>query len=360
MSYGTVDSTNDLRGFLESGETKSGAAVTHNTALQAQAVLACARVIAEGLAQVPLHVYRPREQGGVDKARDLGLYRVLHRKPNAFQTAYEWREMTGIHLALAGNAYSFINRVRDEVAELLPFEPGAVRVKQDKDWNITYQVHRPDGGLMDVPAENMLHLRGPSTNGYLGLDGVKLAREAIGLSLTMEEHAARFFANGANGGDLISTEQNLKQEQVDRLRDTWKQLYAGANNAYKTAIMWGGMKWQSRAVDNKLAQLYELRGFQVEDICQRMRVNPIMIGFSATRPPPTPAPNSCSLPTSSTPWAPGTSAWSSAWTCPCSPRPSRTPATTSSTTSPVCCEAPTRTAPSTSAAPSAPAAARPG
>lgn len=271
--------------WLDRGRAKSGAAVNVDTALQAQAVLACARVIAEGLAQVPLKVYRPRAGGGFEEARDTPLFKVLHRQANEFQTSFEWREMAGLHLALTNRHYSLINRVLGEVVELLPFEPGQVTVTRAKDWSLSYQVRRDDGTSMPVPAENMLHLRGPSWNGYEGLDALRLARESVGLSLQMEEHAARFFSNGANGGDIISTDQPLKQEQVDRLRAEWKKHYSGTNNAFKTAIMWGGMKWQSRATDNKLAQLYELRGFQVEDICQRFRVNPIMIGFSGDKTP---------------------------------------------------------------------------
>lgn len=119
----------------------------------------------------------------------------------------------------------------------------------------------------------------------MGLDATRVAREAIGLSLVMEEHAARFFSNGANGGDMLSTDQDLKQSQIDRLKEQWSENYAGTANAYKTAIMWGGIKWHSRMVDNKLSQLYELRGFQIEDICQRFRVNPIMIGHSGDKTP---------------------------------------------------------------------------
>lgn len=274
-----------LRELIEGAQSRSGASVTLKTAIEAQAVLACARVVAEGLAQVPLKVYRPMDGGGSEPATDLPLYRVLYRRPNEFQTAYELREMAGLHLTLTGNFFAFINRVRGEPHELLPYDPGAVTVKRDEQWQISYSVQTKDGKPQPIPAADMLHLRGPSLNGWMGLDATRVAREAIGLSLVMEEHEARFFSNGANGGDLLTTDQPLKDEQVQRLKKQWAESYAGTANAYKTAVMWGGMKWQSRMVDNKLSQLHELRGFQIEDICQRFRVNPIMIGYSGEKTP---------------------------------------------------------------------------
>src|SRR5574337_328142 len=62
--------------------TKSGASVSHKSALEVSAVLACARVISEGIAQVPFKVYR-KEGANVVPATDHPLCAVLHRTANA-------------------------------------------------------------------------------------------------------------------------------------------------------------------------------------------------------------------------------------------------------------------------------------
>jgi hypothetical protein len=41
---------------------------------------------------------------------DHPLYRVLHRRPNEFQTSFEYRQTLGLYLVLTGNAISFIER----------------------------------------------------------------------------------------------------------------------------------------------------------------------------------------------------------------------------------------------------------
>ena len=70
-----------LLDLLGTAGAKSGVAVTWETALQAASAIACARVIAEGIAQVPLKLYRRRPDGGADAATYHPLYAVLHSLP---------------------------------------------------------------------------------------------------------------------------------------------------------------------------------------------------------------------------------------------------------------------------------------
>jgi len=260
-------------------QSKSGASVTLESAIKVTTVLACARVIAEGIAQIPLKLYRERPGGGREPMPDHPVYRVLARRPNEWQTAYEFREMMGIHLALCGNFYAFINSPDGRITELLPFEPGAVTVKRDG-WNILYKVRMPSGEQQDIPASQMWHVRGATIGGVVGLDFVQMAREAIGLAMSVEEHGSRMFANGARPGGILTTAGILKKDQVNELRESWEQMQGGSANAYRTAILWGGLDFKAMAMPNDQAQMLELRKFQVEEICRAYRVMPIMVGYS--------------------------------------------------------------------------------
>lgn len=268
-----------FREQIEATQARSGVAVTWKTALQADTALACARVIAEGLAQVPLKVYRRRTAGGADVAFDHPAYALLHDSPNDIQTSFEWRETAGLHLVFAGNAYAFKNIVRGSVVELLPWDPANV-VTRNVRGELRYDL-RLDGGVeRNLGGADVLHLRGPSWNGWLGLDGVKLAREAIGLAIATEQHGARLFSNGAQPGGIITTEQALKDDQRQALRKSWQETHGGGDNAFKTAILWGGLKWESMAQQNDQAQFLETRAFQVEAVCRAFRVLPVMVGHT--------------------------------------------------------------------------------
>jgi HK97 family phage portal protein len=269
--------------LLNSAASKTGLRVTWETALQASTALACARVIAEGIAQVPLKLHRKAPGSrDVEDATDHPLYPVLHDAPNAWCTSFEWRETLGLHLAMAGRSYAYINRARSargESIELLPIAPNDCRTELGPDRRPRYFVRFGDGRAEEeVPAERILHLHGPSWNGWEGLDGIRLAREAIGLALATEEHGARFFGNGAITGGVLTTDQVLNKDQIAGLRASWTDAQAGLRNAYKTAVLWGGLKWQPRGMQNDQAQWVEVRRFQVAEVCRVFRVLPIMVG----------------------------------------------------------------------------------
>ncbi|MBY0499305.1 MAG: phage portal protein [Nitrosomonas sp.] len=278
----SATTTHDLyKELLDRVTSKSGVSVNWKTALNVSTVFACARVIAEGLAQVPFKLYKKRPGGrGSDIADDHSLYELLYLKPNEWQTSFELREQIGLHLAIHFNAYIYkVRGLRGEIVELLPFSPESVRIIRDG-WDRRFEVYDGKGGLIKVSSENMWHIRGPSWDGVIGMEAIKLAREAIGLALAAEEHGARMFSNGARTGGVLSTESKLNKEDLDDLRQRWQEMQGGNQNAYRTAILSGGLKWQSLAMTGVDGQHLEQRRFQVEEICRSARVMPIMIGHS--------------------------------------------------------------------------------
>ncbi len=259
--------------------TKSGASVSHQSALEVPAVLSCVRVISEGVAQVPFKVYR-QVGDKIMPAAEHPLYRVLHRKPNGWMTSFELRETMTIHCVMTGDAYAFINRVRGEVRELIPFPPGAVNCKQKDDYSLEYQITAPSGNTMTVPQEAVWHWRGPSWDAVSGLDVVKMAREAIGLAMSAEESQARMQKNGAAISGTYSVEGTLNAEQYKAMRAWLDKEFDGAANLGKTKLLDRNAKFHPQSMTGIDAQLLETRKHQIEEICRAFRVMPIMAGYS--------------------------------------------------------------------------------
>jgi HK97 family phage portal protein len=261
-------------------DAKSGVTVNWKTALEVSTVMACARVIAEGVAQVPLKIMKRRENGGADEARDHPLFDLLSRKPNAWQTSFEFRETLALHLVLCGNAYVFVNRgLNGKVLELIPLEPGWVSIERKADMSLVYSVNSPDGAARNVPSEAIWHLRGPSWNSWMGLEAVKLAREAIGLAISLEQSHAYMHKNGVQPAGTYSVEGTLNAEQYKQLSDWIKSMSGGANRG-APMVLDRGAKWLQQQMSGVDAQHIETRKLQIEEICRAMRVMPIMVGYS--------------------------------------------------------------------------------
>ena len=259
-------------------KSSSGKTVNVTTAIQVSAVFACCRVIGEGIAQVPLKLMRDTE-GSKIEAKQHNLYKKMHLKPNRWQTSFEYRELIAWHIVLTGNHFSFINRVGRKIIELYPLEPKNVTVKFDKGV-ITYDVTSDDGNTKNFPASSIWHVRGPSYNGWYGLEAVQQAREAIGLSMATEESAARLHKNGANPSGTYSVEGTLTSDGYKQLSTWIEQNVSGAENAGKPLILDRAAKWVSTQMSGADAESMEQRRFQVEEICRFARVMPIMVGHA--------------------------------------------------------------------------------
>lgn len=262
----------------EETAVKSGVSVNIDSALRVSTVLACARVISEGVAQLPFKLYREGKDGSKTLAKDHDLYDVLHRRPNPWMTSFQFREALTLHAVLTGNGYAFKNRgAGGAIKEMIPLVPVNVQCKQGRDWEMEYRLV---GDSNVYTSDDIFHLRGPSWSGYLGMDAVQLAREAIGLAIATEETHARLHANGAQPGGVLSIKGALDDAGRARLMAGWKQFQEGLNNKFRTAVIDQEAEWKPLAMTGVDSQHIETRKFQIEEICRSLRVFPQMVMHS--------------------------------------------------------------------------------
>lgn len=256
----------------------AGKRVTLQTVLRVSTALACARVIAEGIAMLP---FKLLQQEGRDIKPGLAhpLYDLLAVSPNELQTSFEFFESMGLHLVLCGNAYVLVNRVGGKIREMYLLEPGWVSVKYRWPNLPDYTVTTPDGRTFDSGSGDIWHVRGPAWCTSRGLDFVDLAREALGLSMAIEEGQAKMQAQGVRIPGFLAVDGKLTEDQHDKLTK-WIAKHEGSANAGRSLIVDNAAKWVSQSMSNVDAQMVEMRKFQIEEVCRFFRVMPIMVGFS--------------------------------------------------------------------------------
>ena len=202
----------------------SGVHGTPDTAMQVSAVYACVRVLAETVATLPVFVYRRTADGGKSRESGHPLYRLLHDKPNKWQTSVEWREMMMGHLALRGNAYSMIGYSQtDSPSGLIPLHPDTVEVKQING-EMAYGIRNDDGTVSAINPRNILHLRGVSSDGIVDISPIGLAREAIGLAKATEEYGAKLFLNYGKPGGILQHPGKLSPDAALNLKKSWQEI----------------------------------------------------------------------------------------------------------------------------------------
>lgn len=271
--------TDIWRDVFGSRTVQSGVAVNWRTALEVSTVMACGRVIGDGIAQVPFRLYRA-QPGRREVAVDHPVHDLLYRRPNARQTSFEFREQIALHLLLTGNAFIWKGRVGNDrrLVSLEPIEPGLMRVEELTDGSLRYRVQRRNGTeYRDLPADDIWHIRGPSWNGWMGLEAVRYAREAIGLAIATERAHALHHRDGLKVAGVYSIKDPLTAEQHAQLT-TWLREHAAADNA-DPLILDRGAEWMNTQMSGVDAEHLATRRFQVEEICRAFRIMPIMVGL---------------------------------------------------------------------------------
>lgn len=271
--------------------TASGMRVTPETALASAPVFACVKVLAESVAVLPLLLYQRLVDGSKTRAPEHPLFDVLHRRPNQWQTAFEFWSMSVSHVALRGNAYSqIVPGRRGPVDQLIPLHPDRVRVVREESGRLTYEVRpRATGNDRTTAAapfvltqDQMFHLRGPFSNGVVGQNPIEIAREPIGLSLAAQEYAARFFQNDATPGGVLEHpgvgKGAISAEAEKTVRDSFVTAQTGVHR-HKPAVLAEGMTYHQIGMTNKDAQFIEARKFSAVDIARIFRVPPHLIGI---------------------------------------------------------------------------------
>ncbi|MEE2860851.1 MAG: phage portal protein [Pseudomonadota bacterium] len=253
------------------GMTQSGAVITPDQALKNTAVFRCVSLLSYSIAMLPLHLHRQGSER--QKATDHPLFRVLHRKPNDWQTAFEFRQLMQTWALTEGDAFAAKVRRGDQVIGLLPMDPRRTSVEQRDDFSIVYKFTPRNGGSRTLAASDVFHLRGFTTDGIRGRSLVKQAAEAIGLALQAEKAAARLFRNGMIVGGALVMPQNkrLSEEAYERLLASMEER-EGSENAHRWMIAEEGMEPKPFQQTAQGSQHLEMRSHQVEEVARTFGV----------------------------------------------------------------------------------------
>ncbi|RSK77896.1 phage portal protein [Pandoraea apista] len=287
-SGGTLVSLTDGSFFSRffGSPSASGSVVSTDSALRVATVWRCVNLIASAIATLPINVYQDNAAGGGRViAKDHPLQFLLHSEPNNEQTAVEFFEFIMLSLLLAGNAYvwkqwnSGVGSSR-RILNLIPLVPLRVSVSRQLDNSLNYSYVDFNGNVYNgLTKDDILHIKGPSLDGMMGLSPLSYAREVIGTSIAANAAGAMVFKNGLKASGVLQSDQILTPKQRDDLR-SHMQSFGGAN-AGGVITLEAGFKYQQITMSPADAQLLESQKFNVEEICRWFGVPPHMAGSTS-------------------------------------------------------------------------------
>lgn len=253
----------------------AGLKVTPESALKCAAVFRCVAIWMDIVSTLPYAIYQLRQDGvidgGMDPAPNHPVFDLLALAPNNRDTPAEFWSTMIFHAMLRGVAYAEIKPgPRGAVNTIEPIHPDRIPangVEVLPDGTIRVKVLDPKTQTYSyLLQEELLRIRGMSSDGVTALRTIDFATDAIALCLAADQSAARVFSNNLNMGGFLTHPGKLGNDGVERLRSRLMARFAGVTNLWTPAILQEGMKWTPSSMNLQEAQLLESRKAQVRDI----------------------------------------------------------------------------------------------
>ncbi len=271
-----------INALLGHAASATGITVTPLKMLGVATVFACQKIHMETMASIPCVLMKGDGKGGMVEARDHRMFYVMHDAPNSEMTSFDFISCMQGNLVGRQNAYAEIMRDIDgDPVGLYPIDPSHINLYRDsRTKKLVYQFHQ--NGVNLAP-KDVLHLRGYSRVGLIGMELSGVLQEVFALALALQENAAKFFGNGSRPGGVLEHPAVMSPDAADRLKKTIEEGTSGVNS-YKLLLLEEGMKFSRSRSENKDSQFQEAREYQDLQIARIFRVPPHKLGIMSNQP----------------------------------------------------------------------------
>lgn len=216
------------------------------------------------------------------------------RRPNPYQTPYQFWTAWAISRVLNGNAY--VLKVRDNrgmgegngnVRQLHVLDPCLVCPKVfEETGEVFYELRRDylsgiDTESVVVPASEIIHDRvTPLWHPLIGVAPLYAAALSGTQGVNIQTNSAKFFENMSRPSGMLIAPGAINKEQMAAIKEAWETNY-GANNMGKTAVLGDGMKYEPMSVPANDSQLTDQWKLSALGVAMAFHVPPYKIGLQS-------------------------------------------------------------------------------
>ncbi len=229
------------------------------------------------LAGSELLVYRRLPGGGRERVENHPIYPLLNDAPNPRQSAYEGREMLNRSIDLYGNAYAWLARDRSgALAAIWPVPPRNVTVEHLPSDRLRYrisQTNRPVITLLEGAGE-VLHIRGPSTDGLLGLSVIQAASGVFRSALRQTETYDALLTNSLRPSAVVTHPGKLSEKARGNIGGSLER-----NEPGRVLVMDEGMNLVPWSFSPRDAEFLQHRQVSNEDVARIFSCPPSILGI---------------------------------------------------------------------------------
>ena len=259
---------NGIFSFTDLLSSGAGTSANGKTSLTIAAFYNGVNIIANDIAKLPKSVYIKNGESR-EKDSQHPINYLLNTAPNDLMTAWDFWRINIISVIIKGNGYSRIHRNQttgiEEAYEFL--DPGDVKVYK-KGLKLFYKYKGED-----IPSEDMLHFKGFSFDGLVGVGVITFAAKQLGVMLDSNNYASEVYKDRGIGYGVIESDKGIDSTNKKLIEDGFASKMA-SKNKFKVPMLDEGMKYKSIQITPAEAQFLESNKNGILEVCRWLNLNP--------------------------------------------------------------------------------------
>ena len=243
--------------------------VTEATALRVADAYACVRVLADSISSLPLSAFRRTPAGRIPAGDESRIVQLL-RSPSPGSTGVDLISQKMVHLNLHGDA--FVGKFRSEgsIVQLGLLDPQRISVEM-RGQRVVYVLRR-DGGETEHGPDDILHIKGMSSDGLRGLSPVAQCRLALSLSSRLQESARQYFEHGSRPSGILTAQGASSVDALQNLSSQWSATHGGVENMHRVAVLSGEVSFTPLGFSADDSQFLQQRELSAREVARIFRV----------------------------------------------------------------------------------------
>lgn len=227
--------------------------ITRDKALTLPAVSGAVDFISGSIASMPVKLYKYKD-GKVEEVQRDSRVRMLNGDTGNTLDGFQTKKAMVEDYLLGKGGYCFIQRDRQNIVTALKYIPDInVTVWSNSDpMNRFIQFYV---GTNKIYPWNMVKLLRNTKDGASGKGLTEEISKALETAYSTLVYQLGLVQTGGNKKGFLQAERRLGQEEVDKLKEAWKRLYA--NNTESVMVLNNGIKFQESSNSSVEMQLNE-------------------------------------------------------------------------------------------------------
>lgn len=254
--------------WLLGGSETPGTKANTKTAFTLSAFYNGVDQLSNDMAKLPKFVFQ-KNGDSREKYADHPVNKLISQEPNSLMNAFDFWKIIEISAIIKGNGFAEIvrNSFSGYPDELFFLDHDDVKVFI-KDRKLSYEYK----GRKIAP-ENMLHFKGFSFDGLMGIGIVTFAAKQLGITIDAQTYQQEVYKDRGLGYGVIESDLNVDPKNKKAIEDGFTTKMS-SKSKFKVPMLDEGMKYKSISISPGEAQFLETNNAGVLEVCRWLNIAP--------------------------------------------------------------------------------------